>query len=797
VSTSRSFDAIHAPRGRDDEAPSRSFLDAMGKSKKSGVRLPSDDGMADDLREAIRAKHRLVEQMKEDVKDGDRDGKGDGSGREPKRSLVWKIVVIIGIVVWILTMLTGASAAEKATRAMRARYAQRRALENEEMTKWRSERILRHFGLRRLSQLRHTEPVLTGDDLFVAVRDPDTHFLVVPVSHTTRIETRVTKNGGAGLAYVDVPIVSPSSYEPVARTDGLDFETFLRAFLDSGSNKGLRVSFRDPRVVVPVMKALEDAVDRRVLNSPIALEAEVLPGPNGYLPRMACVFKNASAYHDAYLWDDYDYDGREDENSTSPGETRAPGPRAPPASCSLRQYREALAADALVPFDPVGFVRTAATRLPGAVLAPGVAAGGVPCAGVRVAEGSDADVAWSYEQALAANGGNVSAEVAAMADKGVDGGFRLDNWRRVAKFTRRDAIRDKDVKVFKFDELLARADAMAATSEVDKDDAGTDAAAAADLDMIKLPSFFSAAKAMHAKTRADGLHGEVDEAGAKHRRRVKTRVDRALRAARGTRHPAAKENAAETKNDTTGLRRLRQMDFEVMAEAEAAQMADDATRAAYAEERSVAARDGAATRLGAYEYLAEAARLLRVASYGPEIGVEQLRLLRNASWYGDAWFPHSACALVGVARAHPGYLRDLTNRRLGYAIALDGNALLTEKLRLALLRELDPSRVVLNYDFARLPRGERVTDKEIFVDPVVDDPELALEESEEERALEGAERDVVGVDYAGAEEALLDQESALWKAKVATLAEYAKAYVHKYVAVEEEEALGETKPAAR
>ena len=369
-------------------------------------------------------------------------------------------VVIIGIVVWILTMLGGASAAEKATRAMRARYAQRRALENEERTKWRSERILRHFGLRRLSQLRHTEPVLTGDDLFIAVRDPDTHFLVVPVSHTTRIETRVTKNGGAGLAYVDVPVVSLSSYEPVARDDGLDFETFLRSFLDSGSNKGLRVSFRDPRVVVPVMKALEDAVDRRVLNSPIALEAEVLPGPNGYLPRMACVFKNASAYHDAYLWDDYDYDGREDDSNT----TRAPGPRPPPASCSLRQYQEALAADALVPFDPVGFVRTAATRLPGAVLAPGVASGGVPCAGVRVAEGSDADVAWSYEQALAASGGNVSAEASAMADKGVDGGFRLDNWRRVSKFARRDAIRDEEVKVFKFDELLARADAKAATA---------------------------------------------------------------------------------------------------------------------------------------------------------------------------------------------------------------------------------------------------------------------------------------------------------------------------------------------
>ena len=133
----------------------------MGKSKKSSVRLPSDDAMTDDLREAIRAKHRLVEQMKEDVKDGDRDGKGDGSG-EPKRSPVWKIVVIVGVVVLFFTMVSGASAAEKATRAMRARYAQRRALEDEERTVWRSERVLRHFGLRRLSQLRHTDPVLTG-----------------------------------------------------------------------------------------------------------------------------------------------------------------------------------------------------------------------------------------------------------------------------------------------------------------------------------------------------------------------------------------------------------------------------------------------------------------------------------------------------------------------------------------------------------------------------------------------------------------------------------------------------------
>ena len=769
----------------------------MGKSKKSSVRLPSDDAMTDDLREAIRAKHRLVEQMKEDVKDGDRDGKGDGSG-EPKRSPVRKIVVIVGVVVLFFTMVSGASAAEKATRAMRARYAQRRALEDEERTVWRSERVLRHFGLRRLSQLRHTDPVLTGDDLYVAVRDPDTHFLVVPVSHTVQIETRPTKRGGAGLAYVDVPIVSPSSYEPRSADDGLTFEAFLRAFLGSGSNKGLQISLKDPRVVVPVIKALEDAVTRRALNSPIVLEAEVLPGPRGYLPQMACVFKNASAYQDAFLWDDYDYG---DVFNASDPETRAPGPTTPPKSCSLRRYREGIAADALVPFDPVGFVRTAAMRLPGAILAPGVADGGVPCAGVHPALGSDADIAWSYEQQLALSGSNVSAEVAAMADKGVDGGFRLDNWRRVTRFARRDALRDADVKVFHFDELLAAADAKAATSDVDRDDATTDAAAA-DLDMIKLPSFFSAAKALHAKALADGTHGEVDDAGKKHRARVKTQVtlEQVRSAAKAAAAAKKKADDAKDANDAKqkdgNSRKLQQMDFEVMAEAEALQMSE---RNAYAEERSVAAVAGAATRLYTYEYDAEAASLLSVSSYGPEIGVEQLRLLRNASWYGDAWFPHSACALSETSKQHPGYLRDLTNRRLGYAVALRGVVLLTEKLRLAFLRELDASRVVMGHDFLRLPHGEQLTDKQIFQDPVVDNPELALEESEEERALEGVEKEVTGVDYAGAEEELLEEESSLWKAKVFSLEKYVKAYVEEYDAVEEEEEEAEeqTKPAAR
>ena len=233
--------------------------------------------------------------------------------------------------------------------------------------------------------------------------------------------------------------------------------------------------------------------------------------------------------------------------------------------------------------------------------------------------------------------------------------------------------------MFKFDELLARrarSDAEAAASKMDKDDA------AVDRDVFGLPSFFSAAKALRAKARADGLHGEVDEEGRKHRWRAKKRATlermrstaRAAAAAARAKAKATKDEDAEdadadgSENVRGATRKLHQMDFEMMAEAEALQT----RRAAFAGVRSVAARDRAASRPNAYDYAAEAARLLAVPSYGPDIGVQQTRLLRDASWDADTWFPHSACALSETSKQHPGYLRDLTNRRLGYAVALRG-----------------------------------------------------------------------------------------------------------------------------
>ena len=150
-----------------------------------------------------------------------------------------------------------------------------------------------------MSQIAFTDPVRTSDNLHDAVRDPDTHVVVAHVSHSTVMGRKRTK-GGDGLTWVDRPILADSSYAALSTTTDPISDGFLSRFLASGSNKGLFVSLRDPRVVVPVFKALETAVENGRLVSPIILDAEVLPGPGGHMPQMACVRANSTAYRDPY-----------------------------------------------------------------------------------------------------------------------------------------------------------------------------------------------------------------------------------------------------------------------------------------------------------------------------------------------------------------------------------------------------------------------------------------------------------------------------------------------------------------
>jgi hypothetical protein len=133
---------------------------------------------------------------------------------------------------------------------------------------------------------------------------------------------RATKGGAAGLTWVDRPILTESSYVALNEDDGLDFATFLDRFLRSGSNKGLLFALRDPRVAVPVLKAIQTAVEADRLVSPIIIEAEVLPGPRGFMPQMQCVRANSTAYQDVYIW--RDGEATLEANPEAPPEAKPP-----------------------------------------------------------------------------------------------------------------------------------------------------------------------------------------------------------------------------------------------------------------------------------------------------------------------------------------------------------------------------------------------------------------------------------------------------------------------------------------
>mmetsp|Transcript_4338 Transcript_4338/g.10535 ORF Transcript_4338/g.10535 Transcript_4338/m.10535 type:complete len:590 (-) Transcript_4338:322-2091(-) len=295
------------------------------------------DGMTQELRDAIKAKHKLVEQLKEDVVHPE---------LAPKQhNFLWKIIIIVASGLLLFLAVHQMATAERASRGTRSDALKLNkvldptlSLTREEGKRWTSERLLRHFGLRRASQLRFGAPVFTYDQLYEAVQDPATHIITVEVAYSI-VQRKTIK----GLVWVNRPIIQTSSYVTLAE-DGLDFDEMLRYFINFGSNKGLHVVFRDPRVVESVMSALDVEVDYGRLKGPLILEAEVLPGPESYLPELACVMTNPAAYPGGY----------------------------PPRSIKAAQVAS-LRDGTLVPFDPVTFVAHAFKHVPGAILSLAVA----------------------------------------------------------------------------------------------------------------------------------------------------------------------------------------------------------------------------------------------------------------------------------------------------------------------------------------------------------------------------------------------------------------------------------------
>ena len=121
---------------------------------------------------------------------------------------------------------------------------------------------------------------------------------------------------------------------------------------------------------------------------------------------------------------------------------------------------------------------------------------------------------------------------------------------------------------------------------------------------------------------------------------------------------------------------------------------------------------------GEYDVKGSAESLTLTKGYNWDTGRDLVESLRNGSWTGEVYFPISGCVMT---ESNKGYIRELLSTKLGWAVILRGAVLFNKELRATLLEELDTSRTFMGVDFVTLPDGEPLTEKEVFVLPVLED----------------------------------------------------------------------------
>ena len=121
---------------------------------------------------------------------------------------------------------------------------------------------------------------------------------------------------------------------------------------------------------------------------------------------------------------------------------------------------------------------------------------------------------------------------------------------------------------------------------------------------------------------------------------------------------------------------------------------------------------------GEYDVKGSAESLTLTKGYSWDTGRDLVDALRNGSWTGEVYFPICGCVMT---ESNKGYIRELLSTKLGWAVILRGAVLFNKELRAALLEELDTSRTFMGVDFVTLPDGEPLTEKEVFVLPVLED----------------------------------------------------------------------------
>lgn len=584
------------------------------------------DALSQELRDAIRAKHRLVEKMKESVVEA-----SDRSTGTPGRNKIsfawWKALLVSAFVALCVVAVQQAATSDRVAEIranMRAR-ARLAAWEHEEKKRWSSERMLRHFGLRRASSLRFTEPVYTFADLWDAVRDPDTHVITVEVA----IDAQTAR-----------PAVRTSTYAKPERF-AMSLDKLLTSFARFGSNKGLRFVFRDPRAIAPATRAIGDRVDDGKIASPIILEAEVAAGPEGYLPEMSVIAG------DALEW-----------QSKDAGEAR------PPRSYTLAQLANAHPDADFVPFDPKELVEAAKRDVPGAILSLS-AATHVSCALER------------------------PIRVDSRIEKRLIKTQLLKGLTRVKRFSRgsRGAHQGQEDIPPMFVKAVARVKRNARDAAVSAAKKSAAALAGGGDD---------ASDGDEGDASADENDAPGSAAGDDERRRRILQLDTdmsAFAAEEAAKRAAMRETDLDEVEDTAG------------------DTAGDGPKSVSEE----------STR---HDVRAQAARLTDQRGYGWRTHRAIVDLVHDAGWDGDVYYPMHACVMP---RTDPGFVRALLDVSFGNAAMIRGPALLTKGLRLWILEELGAARTFLADDFVRLPEGEPVTEKEVFLDPVTENPEATLE----------------------------------------------------------------------
>ena len=222
--------------------------------------------------------------------------------------------------------------------------------------RWTAERLCRHFKVENPAQVQFAFRVNSPERLRQMIDNRDT----VNVIQTEIVYSQMEDTGKHLSEKVKrkknvyaIPVISHSPYHRSTFTFDSFLEIFVRAMKrQDGKEQGLMLTFKDPRAVIPCLRLLRDEIRYGRVIGPLIIDAEVLPGPGGFLPGMASVFKNApKELPDSDLQD-----------PPIPGDTQD----------SMREERE----KRTVAFHPTAFVNKVKTYVPGALLSVGWSAHG-------------------------------------------------------------------------------------------------------------------------------------------------------------------------------------------------------------------------------------------------------------------------------------------------------------------------------------------------------------------------------------------------------------------------------------